>query len=118
MTHCQEIQGFPDTSQVSLHDDNEIKLPIAVLARKWELTFVFRFISECAVYVFMLLKVSHNRMLNYMFKISFCVLKNSYTNASEEQEHTSFISRDGVVPTQHSYTTRRLHCTTVQKTTM
>jgi hypothetical protein len=25
MTHCQALQGFPDTSQVSLHKNNKIK---------------------------------------------------------------------------------------------
>jgi hypothetical protein len=27
MTHRQALQGFPDTSQVSLHENNKIVLP-------------------------------------------------------------------------------------------
>jgi hypothetical protein len=27
MTHRQELQGFPDTSQISLHRSNKINLP-------------------------------------------------------------------------------------------
>jgi hypothetical protein len=32
MTHRQVPQGFPDTSQVTLHKNNKINLPIAVPA--------------------------------------------------------------------------------------
>jgi hypothetical protein len=28
MTHRQALQGFPDTSQVSLHKNNKINLPV------------------------------------------------------------------------------------------
>jgi hypothetical protein len=28
ITHCQALQGFPDTSEVSLHQNNKSNLPI------------------------------------------------------------------------------------------
>jgi hypothetical protein len=52
MTHRQVPQGFPDTSQVSLHKNNEINLrtyKIAVPAGMREVAAAFNFISERTV---------------------------------------------------------------------
>jgi hypothetical protein len=46
MTH-QALQGFPNTSQVSLHKDNEINLPLQQYLP--ERTVAFNFVSECTV---------------------------------------------------------------------
>jgi hypothetical protein len=51
MSHHQELKGFPDTSQVSLHKNNKVNLPFFVAdpAGSREVTVAFNFVSECTV---------------------------------------------------------------------
>jgi hypothetical protein len=47
VTHRQALQGFPDMSQVALHKNNKINLPIhSSPCREPEVTIAFNFISE------------------------------------------------------------------------
>jgi hypothetical protein len=50
-THCQALQGFLDTSQVSLHKNNKINSPLfCSSAGSREMTVAFNFINERTVY--------------------------------------------------------------------
>jgi hypothetical protein len=51
-THRQALQGFPDTSQVSLHKNNKINLfKDSSSAGIREVTVAFNFISERSVFI-------------------------------------------------------------------
>jgi hypothetical protein len=59
MAHRQALQGFPDTSQVSLHKNNKINFPffIAIAAGSGEVAVAFNFISEHTVQYLQLVSV-------------------------------------------------------------